>query len=46
MKQYFVNGKEVSEKEAKEIEKKNNEYMSSDDLSLWANCEFIMVINN
>lgn len=47
MKRYFVNGKEVSEQEAKAkaIEKKNNEYMSSNDLSLWAKCEFITVIN-
>ena len=45
MKRYFVNGKEVSEQEAKAIEKKNNEYMSSNNLSLWAKCEFITVIN-
>ena len=45
MKRYFVNGKEESEQEAKAIEKKNNEYMSSNDLSLWAKCEFITVIN-
>lgn len=45
MKRYFVNGKEISEQEAKVIEAKNNEYMSSNDLSLWAKCEFITVIN-
>lgn len=45
MKRYFVNGKEISEKEAKAIEAKNQEYMNSNDLSLWAKCEFITVIN-
>lgn len=45
MKKYFVNGKEISEKEAMAIEVKNKEYMSSNDFSLWAKCEFITVIN-
>lgn len=45
MKKYFVNGKEVSEKEAKLIEKRNKEYMESGDFSLIAKCEFITVIN-
>lgn len=45
MKRYFVNGKEISEQEAKAIEAKNQEYMNSNDLSLWAKCEFITVIN-
>ena len=45
MKRYFVNGKEISEQEAKTIEAKNQEYMNSNDLSLWAKCEFITVIN-
>ena len=45
MKRYFVNGKEISEQEAKAIEEKNQEYMNSNDLSLWAKCEFITVIN-
>ena len=44
MKRYFVNGKEISQ-EAKAIEAKNQEYMNSNDLSLWAKCEFITVIN-
>lgn len=44
MKKYYVNGKEISEQEAKAIEAKNAEYMSSTDLSLWAKCEFITVI--
>ena len=45
MKRYFVNGKEISEQEPKAIEAKNQEYMNSNDLSLWAKCEFITVIN-
>ena len=45
MKRYFVNGKEISEQESKAIEAKNQEYMNSNDLSLWAKCEFITVIN-
>lgn len=44
MKKYFVNGKEISEQEAKAIEAKNAEYMGSTDFSLWAKCEFITVI--
>ncbi len=46
MKRYFVNGIEISEQEAKAIEQKNQEYMKSPDLSDWAKCEFIMVINS
>lgn len=45
MKKYFVNGKQISEQEARDIEAKNKEYMSSQDLSLWAKCQFIIVIN-
>lgn len=45
MKRYFVNGKEISEKEAKAIEAKNKEYINSSDISLWAKCEFITIIN-
>ena len=44
MKKYFVNGKEVSEKEVKLIEKRK-EYMESGDFSLIAKCEFITVIS-
>lgn len=43
MKKYYVNGKEISEQEAKAIEAKNAEYMKSTDFSLWAKCEFITV---
>lgn len=45
MKQYFVNGKEISEREAKAIDDKNKEYMKSTDLAMWAKCQFIVVIN-
>lgn len=45
MKRYYVDGKEISEKEAKAIEAKNEEYMNSNDLAQWANCQFIVVIN-
>lgn len=45
MKRYYVNGKEISEQEAKAIEAKNREYMSSTDFSLWAKCQFIVVVN-
>lgn len=44
MKRYFVNGKEISEKEAKKIEANNKKYMESNDFNLWAKCEFITVI--
>lgn len=39
MKRYFVNGKEISEQKAKEIEANNKKYMESNDLSLWAKGE-------
>nr|DAF79306.1 MAG TPA: hypothetical protein [Caudoviricetes sp.] len=44
MKRYFVNGKEISAQEAKEIEANNKKYMESNDFNLWAKCEFITVI--
>jgi hypothetical protein len=46
MKRYFINGKEISEQEAKAIEARNEEYINSNDISLWSKCEFISVINN
>ena len=45
MKRYFLDRKEITEAEAKEIEAKNKEYMASGDFELWAKCQFIMVIN-
>ena len=41
---YFVNGKEITEKEAKEIEARNNELMKSTNIADWAECQFITVI--
>ena len=45
MKRYFINGKEISEQEAKAIEARNKEYINSNDISLWAKCKFKTVIN-
>ena len=45
MKRYFINGKEISEQEAKAIEARNKEYINSNDISLWAKCKFITVSN-
>ncbi len=45
MKKYYVNGKQITEQEAKSIEAKNQEYMNSNDWSLIAKCQFIMVVN-
>lgn len=45
MKQYYVDGKQISEEEARAIEAKNKEYMNCRDLSLLAKCQFIVVIN-
>lgn len=44
MKKYYVNGMEITEQEAKAIEARNAEYMSSTDFSLWAKCGFITVV--
>lgn len=44
MKRYFVDGKEITEEEAKEIEKKNNEIFASGDMSEMLNIKFIVVI--
>ena len=44
MKKYYVNGQEITEQEAKAIEARNAEYMSSTGFSLWAKCEFITVV--
>jgi hypothetical protein len=44
MKRFFVNGKQVTENEAKAIERRNKEYMNSGDWNLIAKCEFITII--
>ena len=40
MKKYYLQGKEISEQQAKSIEVQNKAYMKSNDLSLWAKCKF------
>lgn len=44
MKRYFVNGKEITKKEAELIEKKNNEYLNSVNMEDMLNIKFIVVI--
>ena len=46
MKTYYVNNKQVTEAEAKEIIARNEEYINSGDPELWLKCEFIIAINN
>ena len=40
----FVNGKQITESEAKNIEARNREYMNSGDWNLIAKCEFIVIV--
>jgi hypothetical protein len=44
MKRYFVDKKEITEAEANEIQKKNNEYLASGDFSEMLKIKFIVVI--
>lgn len=44
MKKYYLQGKEISEKQAKAIEAKNQKYISSNDFTLWAKCQFVTVV--
>lgn len=44
MKRYFLNGKQITEQEAKTIEARNQEYLNSRDWDLIAKCEFVVVI--
>jgi len=44
MKRYFVNGKEITEATAKEIEKDNNKYMNSGNMEDLLKIKFIVVI--
>ena len=46
MKRYFVGYQEISEAEAKEIEKKNYEYLNSGDWNEMLKIRFIVVINS
>ena len=45
MKRYFYGFKEITEAEAKEIERKNQEYLKSNDIKDWYNIKFVMVID-
>ena len=45
MKKFYLQGKEISDQEAKAIEARNKKYINSNDISLWAKCKFITVIN-
>lgn len=44
MKRYFINGTEITEAEAKEIERKNIEYLASNDFNEMLKIKFIVVI--
>ena len=44
MKRYILNGKQITEQEAKTIEARNQEYLNSGDWDLIAKCEFVVVI--
>ena len=46
MKRYFYGFKEITEAEAKEIERKNQEYLNSGDLNQWYHIKFVMVIED
>lgn len=42
---YYLNKKEISEAQAKEIEAKNKEYLASGDFNLWEKIQFIVKVN-
>lgn len=44
MKRYFVNGKEITEEEAKEIKKNNDRYLNSGNMEDLLKIEFIVEI--
>lgn len=44
MKRYYINKVEITESEAKSIEKKNNEIMQRGDFNEMINIQFIVVI--
>ena len=46
MKRYFVGGKEITEKEAEDIRKQNEQYINSESMSDWWKCRFIFVIED
>ena len=44
MKKYYVSGKEITEAEARKIERKNNEYLASGNMEDMLKIKFIVVI--
>lgn len=44
MKKYFVNGKRISEAEAKRIDAQNKDITESNNIAEWANIQFITII--
>lgn len=44
MRRYFVEGKEITAEQAKEIEKKNNEYFNSGDMNELLKIKFVTVL--
>ena len=46
LKRYFVDGKEITEAEAKEIERKNHEYLDSGDLNEMLKIQFVVKIES
>lgn len=44
MKRYFVNGSEITETQAKEIEKDNNKYLNSGNMEDLLKIKFIVII--
>ena len=46
MKRYFVGYEEITEAEAREIERKNQEYLNSEDMNEWAKIKFVVVLND
>ena len=46
MKRYFYGFKEITEAEANEIERKNQEFFKSNDIKDWYDIKFVMVIDD
>ena len=44
MKKYYVSGKEITQEEAREIERKNNEYLANGNIEDMLKIKFIVVI--
>lgn len=45
MRKYFVDGKQITEKQAEEIKLQNNRILKSSNISDWEKCKFIVVID-